>query len=988
MRLRVTPRRIVILLLAVLVTALTVVWLERIAIARRFADAELKARQVDAQYRITAVGPRSQRIEDVIIGNPRDPDLVVKWAEIELTGGLGGVSIARIRAHGVRLRGRMIGDRVSFGAVDRLLPAGDGSPASLPDMEVELSDTRISLATPVGAMLFDLKGRGNLANGFAGSVGAYAGQISAEPIEARGVRATMEVRTADRRVTLTGPVAIDSIDTGEVVLNDVAGRVATETDATLASPRGNFQFAAQVARIPYATASRLIADGRFGRERGDALTLAGTARLRELRPDRKSRQAMLAALPEAGGTPLEPLARSVRAAIAGLDRGSNATAEIALFWSGEGNRTLRITPDIRTASGAWLRSTGEGLGWDFRTGRLLVNDRLALAGGGFPGIEMQVASTGSGFGGQAIVAPFASGGASLSLTPFRFAAGTEGIRLDSIAMIDGPIAGGRIEALRLPLAIRPGAVPLRGCIRPSFRALSINTLHVAPTELQACIDERGMRLAMPRLRGRLGDSPVSLAARSARMTFSDTRFAIEDIAVRLGEGEASSRLAASTLTGRISGGGASGGFAGLTGKIGAVPLIASEGSGDWTFRDAILNLKGKMRIADAASEPRFFPLVTDDLALRLEDGRIAATATAREPKSGTPVTTIRIAHDLASGAGSATLDVNRLTFDDRLQPEMITPITLGVIANVRGSLDGQGVIRWTPDGVRSSGGFRTDNIDLAAAFGPVTGLRGEIALTDLLNLETGAPQRIAVGSINPGIAVVDGDIEYRLLPGLRAQIDGGRWPFAGGTLILEPTVLDLSASAERRLTFRVEGLDAAKFIAEMQFENIAGTGTFDGTLPMIFDQNGGRIEGGQLVARGEGTLSYIGEVSNENLGAMGSFAFDALKSMKYERLSIGLDGPLDGDVVTRITLKGVNQAPLGAPRTRFPVPVRIYGVDNLPFIFNITITAPFRRLFRMAQTISDPSLLIEQITPELQRVGPARTLPPANKPVQPSESRP
>ena len=139
MRLFVGLRRIVLLLGAVVVVVLFGTYIERKAITRRFADAELAARKVNAKYELKSVGPRTQRIENVVLGDPKSPDLTADWVEVQLGLGLSGIRVSGIRASGVRLQGRLAHGKLSFGALDRLLPAPSNERFRLPDMDVALA---------------------------------------------------------------------------------------------------------------------------------------------------------------------------------------------------------------------------------------------------------------------------------------------------------------------------------------------------------------------------------------------------------------------------------------------------------------------------------------------------------------------------------------------------------------------------------------------------------------------------------------------------------------------------------------------------------------------------------------------------------------------------------------------------------------------------------------------------------------------------------
>jgi translocation and assembly module TamB len=119
------------------------------------------------------------------------------------------------------------------------------------------------------------------------------------------------------------------------------------------------------------------------------------------------------------------------------------------------------------------------------------------------------------------------------------------------------------------------------------------------------------------------------------------------------------------------------------------------------------------------------------------------------------------------------------------------------------------------------------------------------------------------------------------------------------------------------------------------------------------------------VARPEGgTLSYIGELTDKELGAYGKLAFDALKSLRYSKLTVDLDGALAGEFLARIELDGVatNTAPQGG------IAGYVLGqIAKIPFEFNINIRGPFRALIATARSFEDPTLLIQPVLPEKLR---------------------
>src|SRR3569623_3825603 len=124
------------------------VWIERRPIATHFLQQEFAHRGVPSSYHLDKIGLRTQQVSNLVIGDPKRPDLTAKFAQIQMRVKWNGkFEVYRIVARGVRLRGRLVHGKVSWGEIDKLMPPPSTKPFALPNFVIDVSDTSISLAT-------------------------------------------------------------------------------------------------------------------------------------------------------------------------------------------------------------------------------------------------------------------------------------------------------------------------------------------------------------------------------------------------------------------------------------------------------------------------------------------------------------------------------------------------------------------------------------------------------------------------------------------------------------------------------------------------------------------------------------------------------------------------------------------------------------------------------------------------------------------------
>lgn len=388
------------------------------------------------------------------------------------------------------------------------------------------------------------------------------------------------------------------------------------------------------------------------------------------------------------------------------------------------------------------------------------------------------------------------------------------------------------------------------------------------------------------------------------------------------------------------------------------------------------------RPATDAERPLFNPLRLVNVTGVLRGGRIDAHGGVLLEERARQLAEFTAEHVVREGRGMAQVSADRLVFGPQLQPYEITERARGMIDNVRGSIGLRAAIIWTHDRIDGAGRVRLDGLSLSTSTIPIIeNVRGEVYFDNLFELTTPPGQRIEVGLVNPGIAARNGRVRFQLLDDQQVSIEGAEFDFAGGTLSMAPTTIVLGAD-ETGFRLTLTDVEAGTLLDTLNVPDLDATGRLEGAFPLILTRRTSIIDNGVLRALpGGGTIAYTGDAGANASGPV-DIAFDALRRFEYDELSLTLNGDINDEVITDIEFSGRNTGEAVDLGEISSIPgvgsVRLRGV---PFVFNVRVTAPFRRLAQTAATIADPISVIDRS--ELET--PAETDEPVDQP--PPEAR-
>jgi hypothetical protein len=348
--------------------------------------------------------------------------------------------------------------------------------------------------------------------------------------------------------------------------------------------------------------------------------------------------------------------------------------------------------------------------------------------------------------------------------------------------------------------------------------------------------------------------------------------------------------------------------------------LTASGRGD-AMAATISNIAA--RIADRSPQTRFHPLQIEGRA-SLANGAVLADLAARSGAFSLGRAQVR--HDLAAGAGSATIDTGELVFaPGGLQPIALSPMAAAIGSPATGRARIQGGFAWTAKGMTSSGEVDIPGLDFVSPAGAVSGLAGRIVFTSLAPLVTAPGQSLKIDKVE-GVAPLSDIAADFVIEGETLKLGALKASLGGGQVRLEDVEVPLTPAAQIRGVLDLDGVQLHDIVEASPFgDKVDLTARVSGRIPFETEDGHVRVREGAFRAVEPGRLSIdraaLTGVSAEGAQALATapapslstpvadFAYQAMENLAFDQLDATLNSLPEGRLGILFHLRGRHDPP-------------------------------------------------------------------------------
>ncbi len=268
---------------------------------------------------------------------------------------------------------------------------------------------------------------------------------------------------------------------------------------------------------------------------------------------------------------------------------------------------------------------------------------------------------------------------------------------------------------------------------------------------------------------------------------------------------------------------------------------------------------------------------------------------------------VLVTYNLATGAGTVRA-TDTLPFSKPLAASLLPDWDAGYDVD-SGRIEAAIALDWqTTERIAASANLMLNNVQAHYDDYRFRGLSGRLQMTatDLTDAAAWqlAPSALRIQAVDVGVPIEDISLVATWQDG-QAQVRDTRGRVLGGNVSLSPLTYT-AATGSAMFNVTLTDIDLAQLLA-LEGDDIVGTGTLDGRLPVTLTDNAPRIAGGTMSAQPPGgfiriTPSFSGPTGQPGL----DFALLALKDFNYTQLSADIAYSESGDLQLGVQLLGRN----------------------------------------------------------------------------------